>query len=440
MTGPETGVRLRSMDQHIYQVLLRLNPWITDSGKWPECTEKYIPESFVPRLQTPSLRADRVTLLIGPRQSGKSTLIWRLINQQTDPYLYLNCEEPSLRELAASPALFLDAVEKIAPDADGFFLDEVQHLDEAGLFLKGLADLRIHKPIVATGSSSFHLRAKTRESLAGRAERHLILPFSFEEVRPEHRAPAVQAVKNGRIWEELLLWGGYPEVYLSREKQPVLNRLVEAFILRDASDLYRIKNPRAFRRLLGLAASQIGDLANFSNLAEVLGISVNTVAQYLSILEESHIIQLVKPYVGGKRAEITSRPKIYFMDNGLRNALFGGFTPIEDRSDMGKLMENLVFTELCKYTNPLLDTIHFWRSSSQAEVDFVLVREGRLMAVEVKASRMKKPKVSRSLRSFIDAYKPQRVLVVNNALREKFMINDTPIHFILGTELKSQLI
>ena len=215
--------------------------------------------------------------------------------------------------------------------------------------------------------------------------------------------------------------------------------MVEAFILRDASDLYRIKNPQAFRRLLGLAASQIGDLANFSNLAEVLGISVNTVAQYLSILEESHIIQLVKPYVGGKRAEITSRPKIYFMDNGLRNALFGGFTPIENRSDMGKLMENLVFTELCKYTNPLLDTIHFWRSSSQAEVDFVLVREGWLMAVEVKASRMKKPKVSRSLRSFIDAYKPQRVLVVNNALREKFMINDTPINFILGTELKSQL-
>ncbi len=427
------------MDQHTYQVLLRLNPWITDSGKWPECTEKFIPESFIPRLQTPSLKADRVTLLIGPRQSGKSTLIWRLINQLPDPYFYINCEEPSLRELAASPALFLHEVEKIAPVAAGFFLDEVQHLEEAGLFLKGLADLRIHKPIVATGSSSFHLRAKTRESLAGRAERHLILPFSFEEVRPEHLAPAVQAVKEGRIWEELLLWGGYPEVYLSREKQSVLNRLVEAFILRDASDLYRIKNPQAFRRLLGLAASQIGDLANFSNLAEVLGISVNTVAQYLSILEESHIIQLVRPYVGGKRAEITSRPKIFFMDNGLRNALFGGFIPPEDRSDMGKLMENLVFTELCKYTNPLLDAIYFWRSSSQAEVDFVVVSEGRLMAVEVKAAQMKKPKVSRSLRSFIDAYRPHRVLVVNTGLEEDLMVGETPVHFILGTQLRGRL-
>jgi uncharacterized protein len=428
------------MDQHTYQVFLRLNPWIADSGKWPECTKKFIPESFVARLQTPSLHKDRVALLIGPRQSGKSTLIWRLLNQQTGPYLYLNCEEPSLRELSVSPALFVDEVEKIAPDAAGFFFDEIQHLEEAGLFLKGLSDLMVHKPILATGSSSFHLRSKTRESLAGRAERHLVLPFSFEELRTEHRAPAVQVVKEGRIWEELLLWGGYPEVYLSREKQAVLNRLVEAFILRDASDLYHIKNPGAFRRLLGLAASQIGDLANFSNLAEILGISVNTVGQYLSILEESHIIHLVRPYVGGKRAEITSRPKIYFMDNGLRNALFGGFTPLEDRSDMGKLMENLVFTELCKYTNPLLDAIHFWRSSSQAEVDFVVIREGRLVAVEVKSAHMKKPKVSRSLRSFIEAYKPQKVLVINNGLEENLMVGDTPVHFILGTRLRSRLI
>jgi len=427
------------MDQHTYQVLLRLNPWITDAGKWPLCTEKFIPESFVSRLQAPSLHQDRVSLLIGPRQSGKSTLIWRCLKQQPGPYLYVNCEEPSLRELAASPAFFLDEVESIAPDASGFFFDEVQHLEEAGLFLKGLADLMVHKPIVATGSSSFHLRSKTRESLAGRAERHLILPFAFDEVRSEHRAPTVQAVMEGRIWEDLLLWGGYPEVYLSTEKQAVLNRLVEAFILRDASDLYHIKNPAAFRRLLGLAASQIGDLTNFSNLAEALGISVNTVSQYLSILEESHIIQMVPPYVGGKRAEITSRPKIYFIDNGLRNALFGGFTPLEGRNDIGKLMENLVFTELCKYTNPLLDAIHFWRSSSQAEVDFVLVRDHRLVAVEVKALRMKKPGVSRSLRSFIDAYKPHKVLVVNTGLQEKWVIGETPVHFILGTELKSQL-
>jgi predicted AAA+ superfamily ATPase len=423
------------MDRHIYQVLLRLNPWIADLRKWPEITRKFVPEPYVPRLKTPSLKPGLVTLLMGPRQSGKSTLVWRILSEQSFPCLYINCEEPSLRELTGSPALFLDSMDEVAPDAACFFFDEIQHMEEAGLFLKGLSDLKAGKPIVATGSSSFHLRAKTRESLAGRAERHLILPFGFEEVRPIHRAPAVQASQEQHIWEELLVWGGYPEAYLSSEKKVVLNRLLEAFILRDASDLYHIKNPGAFRGLLNLAASQIGDLANFSNLAEITGLSVNTVGQYLSILEESHIIRLVRPYVGGKRAEITSRPKIYFMDNGLRNALFGGFSALHERPDMGKLLENFTFTELCKYTNPLLDAIHFWRSSSQAEVDFVVIREGRMVAVEVKASRMKKPKVSRSLRSFIEAYRPHRVLVVNTGLEQSLMIGETPVHFVLGHQL-----
>lgn len=427
------------MDPQTYQVLVRINPWVPDLTKWPECTRKYIPETFIQRLTTLSLRENQVSLIVGPRQAGKSTFIWELLSRQSEPYLYLNCEEPSIQELCVSPALFLDEAENVAPEAGGFFFGEVQHLNEAGLFLKGIVDLRPHKPILATGSSSFHLRSGTRESLAGRAERHLILPFGFAELRPFRPAPAVRAMEEKRIWEQLLLWGGYPEVFLSQEKQAVLSRLMEAFILRDASDLYNIKNPQAFRRLLGLAASQTGDLTNLSNWAEVLGISVNTVSQYLSILEESHVLRLVPPYVGGKRAEITSRPKIYFLDNGLRNFLFGGFTPFQARPDVGTLAENLVFTELCTYTNPLMDSIHFWRSSSQAEVDFVLVRGSSLMAIEVKAAAMKKPKISRSLRSFIQAYQPAKVLVVNAGLQEELVVDSTPVCFILGPDLKGEL-
>ena len=428
------------MDQLTYQVLLRLNPWIRDPEKWPACSKEYIPDNFLPRMTTLTLQKDRIALIIGPRQTGKSTFIWELLSRQPEPFLFLNCEEPSIRELCSSPALFLDEAQSLAPRAGGLFFDEVQHLEEAGLFLKGLVDLRPHKPILATGSSSFHLRSRTRESLAGRAERHLILPFSFVELRPDHHAPAVRSAEKTRIWEQLLLWGGYPEVSLSREKQAVLARLVEAFILRDASDLYNIKNPQAFRRLLGLAASQTGNLTNYSNLAESLGISVNTVSQYLSILEESHIIRLVSPYVGGKRAEITSRPKIYFLDNGLRNFLFGGFTALQTRADLGTLTENLAFSELCKNSDPLLDSVHYWRSTSQAEVDFVLIRGNTLIAVEVKTAAMKKPRISRSLRSFIRAYQPQRVLVVNSGLREELEIDSTPVFFILGPDLGTELV
>jgi predicted AAA+ superfamily ATPase len=188
-----------------------------------------------------------------------------------------------------------------------------------------------------------------------------------------------------------------------------------------------------------LIASQTGDLTNFSNWAETLGISVNTVIQYLNVLEESHIIRLIPPYVGGKRAEITSRPKIYFLDNGLRNFLFGGFTSLQTRPDLGKLAENLVFSELCKYTDPLLDAVHFWRSSSQAEVDFVVLRKNALLTIEVKAGALKKPKISRSLRSFIQAYTPQMAFVVNTGLQTEVAVNGTRVRFILGSELAAQL-
>lgn len=427
------------MDPNVYQVLVRLNPWVTDLDRWPGCTHKYIPDPFITRRTTLSPQEGRLNLIIGPRQSGKSTLIWHLLSKTPRPHLFLNCEEPSIRDLCTSPALFLNEVERFAPDSAGLFFDEIQHLEEAGLFLKGIVDQKPNQAILATGSSSYHLRSKTRESLAGRAERHLVLPFAFSELRPHHRAPAVQSMEEKDVWEQLMLWGGYPEVFLSEEKQAVLSRLVEAFILRDASDLYHIRNPQAFRRLFMLIASQTGDLTNFSNWAETLGISVNTVIQYLNVLEESHVIRLVPPYVGGKRAEITSRPKIYFLDNGLRNFLFGGFASLQNRPDLGKLAENLVFSEVCKYTDPLLDAVHFWRSSSQAEVDFVLVRKNALIAIEVKATAMKKPKISRSLRSFIQAYKPQIAFVVNIGLQTELTVDKTSVRFILGSDLADRL-
>ncbi len=378
-----------------------------------------------------ALDKDAASLVVGPRQAGKSTLIWQTISNQPAPVLYCNCEEPSIRELCRSPAVFAQQIDQLAPQAQGFFFDEIQHLIDAGLFLKGLVDLKVKMYIVVTGSSSYHLRSKTRESLAGRAHRHQLLPFSLYEVQPSHESPLVQRVETEKVLQQCLLWGGYPEVFLSREKENLLGRLVEAFVLRDASDLYAIKNPQAFRRLLSLTASQIGDLVNLSNWSEILGVSVNTVSQYLSLLEESHIIRLIRPYVGGKRAEITSRPKIYFIDNGLRNFLFGGFAPLETRPDKGKLVENYVFSELCKYTNPLLDSIYYWRSTSQAEVDFVLLRGSVMTAVEVKSTALTKPQLTRSLQSFIEAYSPPKVIVINTSLQEEISFKNSHVIFAL---------
>jgi len=419
------------MDQITLQVLLGHNPWLLDINAWPKTLRNHLPERFIPRHLTSPLKSDnnKINLVIGPRQSGKSTLIWHYLAAKSQPFLLINCEEPSCRELCKSPALFLTSIKEIASPIPGLFFEEIQHLSEAGLFLKGLVDLKPNVPIFVTGSSSYHLRSKTRESLAGRADRHLLLPFGMAELQPEKLPPLIAEEKAALNWKELLIWGGYPEVVLNQDKQAILAQLVEAFVLRDASDIYRIKRPDAFRKLLSLAASQIGNLVNFSNWAESVGVSVNTVIEYINLMVESHLVKLVGPFVGGKRAEVTSTPKIFFMDNGLRNLLFGGFAAGNQRADLGALTENLVFTELCKHTNPLLDTILYWRSSSGAEVDFIIRTAEKLTAIEVKAGSLKRPKISRSLRSFIQAYRPDKVFILNETLVDSQEIEGSHVIF-----------
>ncbi len=413
------------------QVLRGHNPWLLDRKAWRQTVVKHLPDPFVPRktLQSPMPPKNKICLVVGPRQAGKSTLIWHNLGTSSEPFLLINCEEQSCRELCRSPSLFLNDIGKIADPLPGFFFEEIQHLDEAGLFLKGLADLKPDVPIFVTGSASYHLRSKTRESLAGRSIRIQLLPFGLSELYPEN-LPALLAEEEAyHIWDELLIWGGYPEVVLNSEKQSLLARLVEAFILRDASDLYKIKRPDVFRKLLSLAASQVGNLVNYSKLAENVGVSVNTIVDYLNLMVESHLIKLIPPFVGGKRAELTSVPKIYFLDNGLRNTLFGGFTQGDERGDIGALTENLVLSELCKNTNPLLDSIMYWRSKSAAEVDFVVRTQNRLLAFEVKSGELVRPSISRSLRSFIAAYQPDRTVVLNRSLEDTMDVNGSKIEF-----------
>lgn len=429
------------MDRTTFQVLLGHNPWLQVPEKWPETALKRLPQPYVPRALSAAFSSEKnkVHLVIGPRQSGKSTFIWHHLSSQSDPILLINCEEQSCRSLCDSPALLLKEVQETTSRLPGLFFEEIQHLPEAGLFLKGLVDLKPDVSIFATGSASYHLKSKTRESLAGRAVRHYLLPFGLAELSPEDAPPFVLEQKKDALLKDVALWGGYPEVYLSDNRQAVLAQLVEAFVLRDASDIYKIKRPDAFRKLLSLAASQIGNLVNFANWAANSGVSATTVMEYVNIMAESHILKLVQPFVGGKRAEITATPKVYFLDNGLRNFLFGGFTSLDQRADFGPLMENLVLSELCKSTHPLLDSIHYWRSTSGAEVDFIIRKSGSMSAIEVKAGTLKRPGITKSLRSFIQAYRPDNVIVLNDTLQEEITIDEATILFDTLTHLPERL-
>jgi predicted AAA+ superfamily ATPase len=416
------------MEPHVLRALLVDNAWLegADLATW---LGRMLPTDYVPR----SLRLDaerEACLVVGPRQVGKSTLIWKTLADAREPVLFVNCEEPAMQEWLRSPATFVADLEELAPGARSLFFEEAQHLDDAGLLVKGLVDRRIGRRIYATGSSAFDLQARTRESLAGRARRHLLLPFALDELAASSAAPPILAHKRRtEIVRALLVYGGYPTVWASRAKERELGGLVEAFVVRDASDRFRIRNVPAFRKLLRLMASQAGSLCNYSEWGALCGVSNDTVAQHVGLLEDSHLVRLVAPFVGGKRAELTKTPKVYFLDNGVRNALFGGFAPIDERPDRGALVEGFVLGELCRNTNPLLDTVRYWRSTSGAEVDFILEHGDRLLGVEVKAGDARGI-LSRSARSFADAYSPDLFLVVSEAAAPDREQGATPIRFV----------
>ena len=173
------------MQADIELLLRRTNPWLFNPSQWSASWRERMPEPFVPRRPTNWQRgfpANKATIVIGPRQSGKSTFLWSQMADLGPEVLVANCEELLFRHWCNSPALFLAQLEQLLPRPRAILLEEVQHLQEAGLFLKGLVDLKPGCPLLATGSSSYHLMAGTRESLAGRARRIHLLPFSLSEV------------------------------------------------------------------------------------------------------------------------------------------------------------------------------------------------------------------------------------------------------------------
>lgn len=433
------------MDRDLQTSLLRDNLWLRDSSQLPAWLSSHVPDPYVPRLAALAAAShwhevNRAHLVIGPRQAGKSTALWTYLAERGTPVLFLDCEQALVRAWCRSAPLFLADLETLVTQPVTLFFDEVQHLEEAGLFIKGLVDRSIGVPILVTGSSSYHLGARTRESLAGRATRTRLLPFSLAEISQDlgSKPPAIRERLVGERWVRHLAIGGYPAVWLGADPESLLADLVEAIILRDASDLFRIGRPDAFRRLLRLLATQVGSLVNLSEWSGVLGIGRDTVASYLEILEASHVAATLTPYAGGRRAELTSRPKVYLVDNGIRNRLAHDFKPLAERADAGATLENWVFTELWKAL-PEDATLHFWRSASGAEVDFVVERAGTVVGIEVKASRLARPALSRSSRSFLDAYRPPLFLVVNTGVTHRAEIAATTIQWVQPPDLAARV-
>jgi uncharacterized protein len=371
------------------------------------------------------------TLLVGPRRAGK-TILGKYLSHvlistgRFQELLYLNCDLSSVREWLTSPLFIKEACQQFELQHPIVFIDEVQRLPSPGLLLKTVADLKLPIKMIATGSSQLEIRSEVQEHLTGRNITSLVLPLSMLEW---------EATTHLDNW---LLFGAYPQIIDSSRKELLLAQIYQDYINKDIFEFLKLAKPDHFQKLLSLIAHSSGQLVNYNQLATDCQSSVSLIKHYLDVLKETYIISVITPFVGNKRTELTSNPIIYFIDNGFRNFALNNFNAPQSRTDIGLLVEGLVFQELYKFiTQHFLNlSIHYWRTKSGAEVDFVLYKnDNTFLPVEVKYRTMKTASITRGYRSFLQAYQPKNAVVITKDFLGQAPFEGVTIDFIPITYL-----
>lgn len=346
----------------------------------------------------------KAIVVVGPRQVGKTTLINELVNNKN--VLFLNGDDPQIR-VQLSDANFTFLL-NIVFDYDVVVVDEAQRIQNIGVTIKMLIDANLGKQFIITGSSSLELGNKINEPLTGRKWEHLLFPISWKEV-VNH---STFSTAYSRL-EEFLIYGMYPEVVTARsKKQRILSQLSGSYLYQDVLELVNIKKPDLLIKLLNALALQLGNEVSYNELSKILGVDRMTIVNYIDLLEKAYVIFKLHPFTTNQRNEITSKPKIYFYDNGIRNAIIGQFNPLESRQDVGALFENFFISERLKKLNyeAFYGKTHYWRNTQQAEIDYIEILENEITAYEIKYNPNKKVKFTKS---FTEVHHPKATIVIN---------------------------
>ena len=315
-----------------------------------------------------------VLTVTGPRQSGKTTLL----KSQFPEYGYVNLEEPDIREWAeGDPRNFLNEYKK------NVIFDEIQRVPSLFSYLQSKVDeYNIPGQFILSGSQSFLLNEKISQSLAGRAAVLNLLPLSFSELEKS-------GYGNKRI-NSYLFQGFFPRIY-DQQIEPVLfyNSYINTYVERDVRLIKNITSISDFKRFLKLCAGRTGQLLNISAIATECGISVNTARGWLSLLEQSFIVFLLRPYHKNFNKRLVKMPKLYFFDTVLVCSLL----EIENEKQLGthylrgSIFENFVITELLKFrlNSGKSSNLYFWRNNHGNEIDCIIEIAGKSVAVEIKS-------------------------------------------------------
>lgn len=388
-----------------------------------------------------------ISFIIGPRQAGKTTLMLLLrdyLKKKDESTAFLNLDMESDKQFFTSQANLIKKIKLEIGEKKGFvFIDEIQRKENAGIFLKGIYDMNLPYKFIVSGSGSVELKERIHESLMGRKRIFELSTLSFLEYvqfKTNYKYQnkildffTIDKEKTHEFLEEYIIFGGYPRVVLEdllEEKNKIINEIYQSYLEKDISYLLKIRKTEDFGHLVKVLASQIGYLFNISEASRTLGISQKTVNNYLWYLQKTFILRKITPYYRNIRKEITKSPIFYFYDLGLRNYGIGAFGHVENPRDRGKLFENFILNILEEKFKDSPAKINFWRTKDGAEVDFVIDFGRKQIPIEVKYRDLKKPEITRSFRSFLERYKPEKAFIVNLSLEQTESLNGTNVHFI----------
>lgn len=411
---------------------------------------------------TNRFNSDNIELIIGPRQSGKTTMLFLLIKKLMDKKIhfkniyYINIDTIFDYSLFENPLLFIKQIEDKGDikKKKYIFIDEIQRLKNPGLFIKGVYDLNKNIKFFVTGSASLEIKARTKEFLTGRKKETILLPLSFNEIIkfedkiPLNKTPRKISKKSLSDWslnekiygkylkekmDYISLFGCYPQIYKSlNKKEKILDGLAElynSYVKKDIVSYMNVEQVEIFNNLVKVLSTQIGNLVNKSEICSLIRSNAITITKYLSILKETFITYYLPPYTSNRRNEVKSVHKCFFIDNGLRNFALKDFNNTENRNDKGQLYENIVFTELYKNLN-IENDLFYWRTKAGAEVDFVFKSDNELIPVEIKSGTSRIGTLSKSYHSFIEHFKPKKGIYLNKDIFAIKQIKDTTIYYM----------
>ncbi len=334
----------------------------------------------------------KAIIIIGPRQVGKTTLLMQIVEKTGLPSLIMNCDEPEPRELLTNTNT--QKLKQLIGSKKLLLIDEAQRVKNIGLTLKLIIDNIQEVQLLVSGSSALEIANEINEPLTGRKYEYNLYPFSINEL-----VNHTDLLTEKQMLEKRLIYGSYPDVINHpSESEVILMNITGSYLYKDLLAFNEVRRPVQLEKLLQALALQLGSEVSYNELSQILQVDNQTVERYIDLLEKSFVIFRLSAFSGNIRNEIKKSKKVYFYDNGIRNAIIQNFSPLNLRQDVGALWENYFISERIKfkhYNNKYIKS-YFWRSFQQQEIDLVEQENGLLTAYELKWNPRKNSKISKT--------------------------------------------